>query len=399
MRYDAIVVGARCAGAPTAMLLARKGYTVLLLDRSRFPSDTLSSHYIHQSGIADLHRWGILDQLRQTDVQAIERVSLSYEDEGVRISGQSPAVEGQRTTYGPRRHVLDSILVDAARDGGVHVCEGSRVHKLLTADGRVKGVTYRASSGSSVDAEAAVVIGADGMRSTIAHLVAAPLLVSDPLSTCAYYSYWEDLPAHFELFASPGGWVGTVPTNGKQTLVMTYLPQSEFPTARRASVEAYESVLARTSRSLWDRMASAKRVDKLYGTGDQRNFFRQPYGPGWVLVGDALHHKDSITARGISDAFRQAELLAEHIGDALGRIDLLDAGLLEYAAAVEREFMDRYRATLNVAQLRVEPSQIQLLRAISGSQDLIDRYFGTLSGACSLEDFYNDALLEVLDHA
>lgn len=381
------------------MLLAGRGYRVLLLDRSRFPSDTLSSHYIHQSGVAHLHRWGILDRLRETDVQAINRVSFSIEGEGVKLSGQSPAVEGQRTTYGPRRYVLDNLLVEAAREWGVHVHEGCRVQGLLTSGGRVTGVSFRTAAGTVEQAEATVVIGADGMRSTIADLVGAPMIADDALSTCAYYSYWENLPAHFELFASPGTWVGTVPTNGELTLVMTYLPQSEFARVKKGSLEAYESVIARTSPSLWERMRSARRVEKLYGTGDQRNFFRQPWGPGWALVGDALHHKDSITARGISDAFYQAELLVDRIGDALYGKDILDVCLRRYAEAVEREFMDGYRATLNVAQLRIEPSHLQLLRAIAGSQGLVDRYFGTLSGACSLEEFYNDELLEVLDHA
>lgn len=110
--YDVVVIGARCAGSPAAMLFARQGYRVLLLEKARFPQDTLSSHYIHQPGVALLDRWGLLDELRAAGCQPIDH--QSYAAPGVRLDGFSLPVDGHRTTYAPRRYVLDPILAAGA---------------------------------------------------------------------------------------------------------------------------------------------------------------------------------------------------------------------------------------------------------------------------------------------
>ncbi|WP_282794114.1 NAD(P)/FAD-dependent oxidoreductase [Streptomyces sp. CC224B] len=394
--YDVIVVGARCAGAPAAMLFARQGYRVLLLEKAQFPRDTLSSHYIHQPGVALLGQWGLLDELRDAGCQPINH--QSYEAPGVRLDGFSLPVDGYRTTYAPRRFVLDPILARGAVASGVEFRESCAVTDLLFEGGRVVGVRCTTPSGTEVSERARLVVGADGMRSLVARKAGAQNVVEHPRMTCTYYSYWADVPAHFELYERQGRWIGVIPTNDDLTLIMTYFPQSEFSEVRTAVEPAYMEAVRTTAPELYERMSAGKRVEQLYGTGQQENYFRKAYGHGWALLGDAVHHKDSITARGITDAFMQAQSLVEHIGKELHDDAALDAALQRYEDDLDDDFADFYQSALNVAELKPE-GRAELLQKLAGSQDLVDRYFSTLSGACSFDDFYNTELLELLEQS
>src|SRR5690349_7127967 len=159
--YDVIIVGARCAGAPTAMLLARQGHRVLLVDRASFPSDTLSTHLIHAPGIAALRRWGLLDQVTATGCPSIETYCFDFGP--ITISGTPrPAADGGSTAYAPRRTVLDKILVDAAARAGAEVRERFSVDEILIEDGTVVGLRGRDDGGRAVTERARVVVGADG---------------------------------------------------------------------------------------------------------------------------------------------------------------------------------------------------------------------------------------------
>src|SRR4051794_26118744 len=164
--YDAIIVGARCAGAPTAMLLARQGFRVLLVDHATFPSDTLSTHVIHAPGVAALARWGLLDDVRATGCPAITDYSFDFGP--FTISGTSHPVDGLSDAYAPRRTVLDKILVDAARAAGAEVREDCHVDEVIVENGRVAGVRV----GGRVE-RARIVIGADGRNSRVAQAVGA----------------------------------------------------------------------------------------------------------------------------------------------------------------------------------------------------------------------------------
>ena len=143
-QYDVIVVGARCAGAPTAMLLARGGYRTLLVDKATFPSDTVSTHLIHPPGVAALHRWGLLDRLTATGCPSIHTYTFDFGD--VTLAG-SPAFDGAPVAYGPRRTVLDKLLVEAASEAGAEVSEGFSVDNVLREDGRVVGIHGRDRGG------------------------------------------------------------------------------------------------------------------------------------------------------------------------------------------------------------------------------------------------------------
>ncbi|MDB1086992.1 NAD(P)/FAD-dependent oxidoreductase [Streptomyces sp. ACA25] len=394
--YDVIVIGARCAGSPTAMLFARQGYRVLLLEKARFPQDTLSSHYIHQPGVALLHQWGLLDKLRDAGCRPISH--QSYEALGVRLDGFSLPVDGQRTTYAPRRYVLDPILADGAVAAGVEFRDSCAVTDLMFEDDRVVGVRYTTAGGAQATDRARLVVGADGMRSLVARKVGAQNVIEHPRMTCTYYSYWSGVPAHFELYERPGRWIGVIPTNDDLTLLMAYFPQDEFSGVRTAVEPGYLDAFRTTAPQLYERMQAGERVEQLYGTGHQENYFRKAFGPGWALVGDAVNHKDSITARGISDAFIQARTLTEHIGAQLHDDAALDAALECYEDDLEENHFSFYQAALNVAELKPE-GRTDLLQKLVGNQELIDRYFSTLSGACSIDDFYNAELLTLLDQS
>jgi flavin-dependent dehydrogenase len=394
--YDLIVIGARCAGSPAAMLFAQLGYRVLLLEKSRFPQDKLSSHYIHQPGVALLDQWGLLDKLRDAGCQPINH--QSFEVPGVRLDGFSLPVDGHRTTYAPRRFVLDPILAGGAVAAGVEFRESCVVNDLVFEDDRVVGVRYTTPGGAEATDRARLVVGADGMRSLVARRVGAPNVVEHPRMTCTYYSYWDGVPAHFELYERPGRWIGVIPTNDDLTLIMTYFPQSEFSQVRTAVESAFLEAVRTTVPALYERMSAGRRMEQFYGTGHQENYFRKAYGSGWVLLGDAVHHKDSITARGITDAFIQAQSLADCIGERLHDDAALTAALRRYERDLDNTFYSLYQGALNVAELKPE-GPTEMLRKLTGHQELIDRYFSTVSGACSIDDFYNEELLAVLDQS
>ncbi|MEA3184029.1 MAG: hypothetical protein QOJ74_506, partial [Ilumatobacteraceae bacterium] len=168
-QYDAIVVGARCAGAPTAMLLARKGYKVLLVDRAGFPSDTVSTHVIHAPGIAALRRWKLLDQALASGCPPIDTYSFDFGP--FTISGVPRPADGSSAAYAPRRTVLDKILVDAAAAAGVEVREHFSVEDVMVEDGVVVGIRGHGNGAPTVTERARVVIGAVGRNSRSAKAV------------------------------------------------------------------------------------------------------------------------------------------------------------------------------------------------------------------------------------
>ncbi|MFI1393500.1 NAD(P)/FAD-dependent oxidoreductase [Streptomyces sp. NPDC020681] len=392
--YDVIVVGARVAGASTALLLARSGYRVLLLERSAFPKDTLSTLYIHQPGVALLGRWGVLDAVTASGCPPLDRVTYQVAD--VRLEGCSRPVDGRRAAYAPRRTLLDPLLVQAAVAAGAEYREGCAVEELLFDGERVTGVRCRSARSGAQQEHASLVVGADGMRSLVADRVRAATLIEDPELTCAYYTYWEGVSEHFELFEAPGRWVGAIPTHDGATLIGAYFPQSEFARVRADALSAYLDAVRTTAPGLADRLPGLRPLERLHGTGTQRNFFRRASGPGWALVGDAAHHKDSITARGITDAFRQAQSLADAIGSELHSPVRLAAALDEYAAGQKELLIDDYHSTLTVAALEIHEDRLAMLRAVATSEDLRERYFSSVAGVSPVEELYTPELLELL---
>jgi 2-polyprenyl-6-methoxyphenol hydroxylase-like FAD-dependent oxidoreductase len=364
------------------MLLARAGYRVLMVDGARFPRDKLSTLYVHQPGVAFLKRWGVLDAVLATGCPPIERVVYQMDD--VRLEGCSWPVDGVRAALAPRRYLLDSILAASAVKAGAEFRDGCTVTDLLYEGDRVVGVTFRTQEDGSVEERARLVVGADGMNSRVAALAGAPVAIEHPILTCAYYTYWSNVavaPAQFEVHGVAGRLVGAVPTNDGLTLVTTYFPQAEFARVRTAAQHNYLTTVRAVAPDLYQRISEGTQVDRLYGCGTQRNFFRVAAGSGWALVGDAGHHKDSITALGMTDAFRQAQLLVDTVSDGLHDEPRLREALRRYATRRDEILMEGYESTLAMARLHPK-RQLRMLQAITVDSALVECFFATLAGAC-----------------
>jgi len=325
--YDAIVVGARCAGSPTAMLLARKGFKVLLVDRAHFPSDIMSTHFIHPPGVARLSRWGVLDAVMATGVPPLGPTVVQ--------TGPMRVAQPRNTSLPdpicPRRTLLDKVLVDAAVAAGAELREGFTVNELTTADGRVTGVRGHGAAGG-VTEEARIVIGADGLRSTVARAVKPEEYKAVPTRTCGYYAYWSGIDLdHAELFFGPTGGVLVFPTNDKRTCVAVGWPVAKFHEVR-TDIEGHYMATLNSVPELAAMMKTAKQEERFIGTADNPNYFRKPFGPGWALVGDAGYHKDFATGLGITDALRDADLLAAAIDAGFSGRQPIDEALGAYEA-------------------------------------------------------------------
>ena len=290
MGYDAIVVGARCAGAPTAMLLAQKGYRVLVVDRASFPSDTVSTHVIHAPGMAALARWGLFEQVVASGCPPIETYSFDFGP--FTIAGTPRPQDGMSAAYAPRRTILDKILVDAAARAGAEVRERFTMEELLVEDGSVVGIRGHDEGGRSVDERARVVVGADGRNSHVAKAVRPEQYNEKPALLWGFYTYWSGLPVDgFEIVVRPDrGW-GAAATNEGLTMLVVGWPYAESA-AYKADVEANYLKTLDSAPEFAERVRGATREDRFAG-GGVPNFFRKPFGPGWALVGDAGYTKRS----------------------------------------------------------------------------------------------------------
>ena len=383
MNYDVIVVGARVAGSPTAMLLARKGYRVLVVDRATFPSDTLSTHIIHAPGVAALQRWGLLDAVAASGCPPIGGYALDFGP--FTISGTTRPVDGITRAYAPRRTVLDTILVDAARNAGVEVREGCNVDEVIVDEGMVKGVRC-----GGREERAAIVVGADGRNSHVARAVDAETYETKPRLQYGYYTYFSDLPTdRMETYIRPDRGFGVAPTNDGQTMVVVGWPYAEAQ-ALKTDVEGNYYQTLRMVPAFAERIARAKQVAPFLG-GAVPGWFRKPYGDGWALVGDAGYNKDPITAQGITDAFLDAErcstAIDQWLGDGKPYNDVMSAWHQERDAKA----MPVYQFTAQLATLEPPPPELQqLLGAVHGNQQAMDDFVSVVSGAVSPADFFSE---------
>jgi 2-polyprenyl-6-methoxyphenol hydroxylase-like FAD-dependent oxidoreductase len=370
------------------MLLARKGYRVLLVDKATFPSDVINGYYVQQLGGARLKHWGLLGALRASNCPSL--ATLTFDFGAFALNGFPPPVGDVTEGYAPRRTVLDKILVDAAVNAGVELREGCALRDLMWEDERVTGIRGRTKGGAVVIEQARLVIGADGAHSLVARLVQAPTYNTKPALTCWYAGHWSGVPTEgVEFYLRERRALIACGTNDGLTVVLTGWPHDEFHTFRTDLEGNYFKTIDLVP-ALAERVRDGKREERFVGTAETANFFRKPHGPGWALVGDAGYHKDPATAQGISDSFRDAELLAEAIDAGFSERQPLADALAEYEQKRNAAVLPMYEFTCQLANLAEPPSpeMRQLLAALHGNQKETNRFLGVWAGTVSIPDFF-----------
>jgi flavin-dependent dehydrogenase len=380
--YDVIVIGARCAGAPLAMLLARRGRRVLAVDRALFPSDTVSTHFMWPRTTAALARWGLLEALAATGCPPIDKVRIHFGENS--LEGRPEAIDGTAVMYCPRRTVLDALLVDAARRAGAEVRERTLMRELLRDGDRVAGVRLSGPDGQREE-RAALVVGADGLTSGVADAVQAGIERSHPSLTCGFYAYWEGVPTDgVEFYVRHGRDVLVFPTHDDLTCIWVGRSNGDWP-AYRADVESV--YLAGLDPPLRERVRGGRRVTSFKGTHRLPNRYHRCWGEGWALVGDAAYHRDPLTGMGIGDAFLGAELLADAVDAGL------DGDLPTALAGYQQALWDKTSAvfdyTVQSAALKDPAPLAPLYAEIARRPELAQLLMNVLAGSAPSRSLFN----------
>jgi flavin-dependent dehydrogenase len=350
--HDVIVVGARVAGAATAMLLARQGLRVLLVDRDRYGTDTLSTHALMRGSVFLLSRWGLLEHIIAAGTPPIRQTRFDYGTESVTI-GIKPT-HGVEALYAPRRTVLDRVLVDAAGAAGAEIRYGVSVAGLLRdRSGRIVGIHGRDRAGEAFTARGSMTVGADGVRSTVAHEAGAATRRVGTASGAVIYGYWSQLCVDgYEWFYRPGHSAGMIPTNAGQVCVFAGVPAHQFV---RGDLRAtYNRVLGAATGGAGGRLTQARQPSRLRTWIGRPGYVRQAHGAGWVLVGDAGSFLDPLSTHGITDALRDAETLARCVLRT-GTFDDLD----EFATTRDHVISATFDVVDRIAGYGWVPGQLQ----------------------------------------
>jgi flavin-dependent dehydrogenase len=387
--YDAIVIGARCAGAATAMLLARQGHRVLLLDRGVFPSEVHQGHFIHKHGPGRLADWGLLEKVVATNCPPITTHVTDFGD--FPLIGRGIRLNNVAWGYAPRRRQLDQVLVHAALESGVEFRPNFLVEGCLWQGDRVEGIRGRDHSQGTICAEKArITIAADGKHSAFARAVGAPSYEQTPSLTCWYFSYWSGvLTEGFEWYLRKNRVIFSFLTTDNLFAIFIGWPIHEFDSVK-ADIEGHFMQVVDLIPDFSGRVRSGRREERFYGTADVPNFLRRPFGPGWALVGDAGCHKDPMMGLGICDAFRDADFLSCAVHEGLTGERPFNEALMAYESRRNEATMADYRE--NISQARFEPVPDELLdlrAALRGNPEDTNRFIMAHEGLIPHEEFFN----------
>ena len=389
--YDVAIVGARCAGSALALMLARQGLKVITIERSTFPRDTMSGHFLQPAGVSCLRRLGLFEDLEALRAPAQDTMTVDFGP--VVLSGRpAPAPDGISASYAPRRYLFDPMLANAAVAAGAELREGVSFVEPVSDAQRIAGMRVQTASGRTETIPARLVVGADGKRSRVARAVGAQPYDTRPAASCMYYGYWSGFDtATTRLFVRDGLFGVAVPTNDGLTFVGFSWPHAEFARVRGDIGKAFHDAAA-TLPWIADRLAGARQVGRFIGTGDLDGFFRTAAGPGWALLGDAGYHKDPITAQGMTDALLHAELLAAAIMHGLSEGASLDAALLEFGRRRDDAVRPMYGLTADLARLAPpSPEMAELLAALQPNAAETRRFLGLMAGTVAVPDFFAPA--------
>jgi flavin-dependent dehydrogenase len=372
-RHDVVIIGARAAGAATALLLARSGHDVTLLDRATFPSDTLSTHQIARPGVVQLHRWGLLPAVLASGAPAIRQVTFTADGESVVRTVKHRA--GVDLLVAPRRYVLDTLVAEAAARAGVHMGLGVAVDGLrFDGSGRVIGVDGHDRAGNAIEIDARFVVGADGLTSMVARRVGAEVVEERGRAGAVRYAYYDGLPwSGIELIVAERALAGVFPTHDGQACIWVGSPSTDADAIRRrspSSAAAFTTHLRAAAPDLAARLRAGRRTSPVIGMFRMPNLLRRAHGPGWALVGDAGYHRDAITGYGISDAYRDAELLACALDRALrGQADEVSA-LTGYQRTRDRSLREVFEVTCALSAYPAVPDFVELQKQLSRAIDV-----------------------------
>jgi len=386
--YDVVVVGGRCAGSALALLLARAGQSVLVLDRTRISSDVVSTHWLQRPGIRLLDRWGVLDPLVATGCPPINHVRLNSAD--WTVTGVPTEPGGVAVTFAPRRAVLDPLLATLAREAGAERRDETTVTGVLEEDGVVGGVRATMADGRTFTAHARLVVGADGRSSTVARAVGARMLVDQGALAATAYGYWSGVPVEgVDASFRDGAGLSLWPTHDGLTVAAIVARRSEWMAYGHGAEDTYRHWLNRFPEVV-ERLRQGRLEGRVHAAVTMRNYFRQSRGPGWALIGDAGHHKDPISARGMSDAFADAELLNKAIQDAFAGGRDISRMLDRYQARRDAARAQMFEYTCFQARLRTGGQELRrFLRTAPDTAQAVGERLGVFVGGRPISDLFD----------
>jgi flavin-dependent dehydrogenase len=365
--WDVIIIGGRVAGASTALLLARAGVRVLVVERTRRGTDTVSTHALMRGGVLQLHHWGLLDRVASTGAPPVRRVTFHYGHDSMPVTLKPYA--GVDALYAPRRTVLDALLVDAAEEAGARFGFGLAMTGVARdRTGRVVGVVVRDHLGATWTERAGLVVGADGRTSLVARQVGAPTVVAGSHAAAYVYGYWPtgDLDG-YHWYYGHGLSAGVIPTNDGLACVFAAGPAAVLAARMRHSrpLDAARELLARLDCRLTDLTRGAPQGPVRFFRGLPARL-RGSHGPGWALIGDAGWWKDPLSTYGITDAFRDAELLARAVVAGAASDHAMRIALCRYQAERDRLALPMHPIVDRLASHQWDLAQVQqLLRGLS----------------------------------
>ena len=333
-------------------------------------------------------RWGLLDRLVATGCPPIHTYSFDF---GPFTIAGVPGTDKNPLAYCPRRTILDKLLVDAAAESGAEIRQDFTVEEIIFErgarsryQGSIKarrcrhGACRRQSSGPTA------------AHSIVGEAVHAEQYREKPPLMAGYYSYWSGLPmdGRFETYIRDKRGIAVAQTHGDLTLVIAAWPYAEFADNKKDIEASYMKTIA-LAPTFAERLRGATREAPFAGAAVP-NYFRKPYGPGWVLVGDAGYNKDFITAQGILDAFRDAELCTTALDESFSGARPFEDAMGEYQRTRDAQVGAMYEFTCELATLEPPPPELQqILRAVHGNQAAMDGFARLNAGTISPTEFFS----------
>ena len=405
-QYDAIVIGGSVSGAPTGMLLARQGHKVLLIEKSIFPRDTNSTHFIWPRGMSYLNRWGLAKHILEStphyknmeiNIEGISLVgSVPLQDLRQRFINLHGNDDGVIDYYcGPRRYFLDEYLLNASKESGVDVREGVSFKKTIVEDGRVTGIFARDLKGNTFQAKSKIVIGADGRFSQFAKDVGAKNTDYRELSTFAYYGYFSGIDKK-ELSIHKKGRLGTAiyPTQNDTHMVLVYGPNAWWDDFNKDIQKNFLDIFRLCAPEIAKLVENSKRTENFKACAKMPAFQRESHGAGWALVGDAGSFKDQVAAIGITHAFRDAELITSFLHPALVGEISIEKALSKYQEVRNKDYQEYFDFVCNVAEMNsYSQDDLKYFYSIKNNQKMIDAMISQFGDTLPISSYIEAKLL------